>query len=448
MKRLVGKTLSQLPPEVTIPLPPEPESSPDTRSPLLRFRTFPKKPLSVSDLTAGAWCELQYEYTLTFLPGGKKTRTAAMKEGTKIHKALEDEVHETVQVEITTKEDVFGLKLWNIIQGLRTLRETGLTRELEVWGLVDGNVVNGLIDGLSYQNPDPESERQPSGQDAKEEPDQQKITAFFPQSQETKETKETFSRRIYLVDVKTRYARTLPEGPQLRPTKVQLFLYHRFLSDMASGQLDFIRVFRRYGLDPEAEFSDSFIAQIGNLHDEVFVESQASSIGHSHGSDSSMKSPDDDSVRYGTLRQLTSLVQDELQLTFPHGAHSVGPLVTVEYRSRRRKSDESEESAEETQGRIIGKNVMPVDHKALDIYLKQNMQWWQGERLAKGVDIEEANKCRSCEFNERCTWRRDIDEGNLRRVREKLAARAGQPEGSGQKSPRRRRTKSLVTPEI
>jgi exonuclease V len=57
-------------------------------SPLVRFRSFPKKPFSVSDLIAGAWCELQYYYTLTKLPGGKKTRTAAMKGGSKVHKKL------------------------------------------------------------------------------------------------------------------------------------------------------------------------------------------------------------------------------------------------------------------------------------------------------------------------------------------------------------------------
>ena len=108
------------------------QEEPDTRSPLERFRRPPKKPLSVTDLISPAWCELQYYYTLS--KHGKKKRTPAMKQGTKIHKALEDEVHRMEPVTILTKEDGWGLRIWNVIQGLRTLKETGCTRELEIWG--------------------------------------------------------------------------------------------------------------------------------------------------------------------------------------------------------------------------------------------------------------------------------------------------------------------------
>lgn len=81
----------------------------DERSPLQRFRSYPRKPLTVSDLTSGAWCELQYWYTLTRLPGGRRTRTAAMRQGSKVHQKLEDEVHTTVPIEIASKEDAFAL---------------------------------------------------------------------------------------------------------------------------------------------------------------------------------------------------------------------------------------------------------------------------------------------------------------------------------------------------
>ena len=125
----------------------------DKRSPLERFRRPPKKTLSVTDLISPAWCELQYLYTLS--KHGKKKRTPAMKQGTAVHKALEDEVHTTVQVSTTKREDSWGLRIWNIIQGLRTLRDTGRTREFEVWGTVGGELVNGVIDELSYTCPDP-----------------------------------------------------------------------------------------------------------------------------------------------------------------------------------------------------------------------------------------------------------------------------------------------------
>lgn len=375
------------------------DETPDTRSPLLRFRTFPRKPLSVSDLTAGAWCELQYEYTLTRLPGGKKTRTKAMKEGSKLHQKLEDEVHTTVQVEIATKEDAFGLKVWNIIQGLRTLRDTGLTRELEVWGMVDGNVVNGLIDFLSYQNPSPEFEEEwlssQGSQGGAEEKSQHKITNFFP-SDRPEESQPKYIRKVYLTDVKTRGSKSMPKGAAQRPTKVQLYLYHRFLSDMASHKTNFLQVFRRYGLDVDAPFSDAFLAQIGELHDDVFHDSSSVL--------SSTTAPSQDSdmhdlLRYRTLQELVPLLRDELSLTFPAGGDSLGSVVTVDYRLR----------GEE--GERIGTSIVAVDPQVLDQYLADYMQWWSGERSATGVDIEEAYKCSYCEFADICSWREEMEIG-------------------------------------
>lgn len=411
----------------------------DTRSPLLRFRTFPKKPFSVSDLTAGAWCELQYEYTLTRLPRGKKTRTVAMKEGSKVHQKLEDEVHTTVQVQVATKEDAFGLKLWNIIQGLRTLRDTGLTRELEVWGLVDGNVVNGLIDFLSYENPSPEFEEEwlssHGSQSGAGGASQKSITNFFPSD------RPKVNRKVYLTDVKTRAVKSVPKGAAIRPTKVQLFLYHRFLSDMAEDKVDFLVVFKRYGLKADRQFSDAFLAEMGELHDDVFQDSSSVL------SSSSAPSPDEDAhdlLRYRTLEALVPLLRSELKLTFPAGAESIGSVVTVEYRMRG------------GEGALIGTNIVAVDTEVLDQYLEGYLQWWRGERPAEGVEIEEAYKCSYCEFAEVCTWREEIDRTNLKRARAKTLARGGDGDGDGDgrpaavttsttstsKSPRPRRRKS------
>lgn len=359
-----------------------------------------------------------------------------MKEGSKVHQKLEDEVHTTVQVEIATKEDAFALKVWNIIQGLRTLRETGLTRELEVWGLVDGNVVNGLIDFLTYENPNPEFEQEwLSSQDRQGgavDNTQHKITTFFS-SDRSEEVIAKDVRKIYLTDVKTRGTKTMPKGAALRPTKVQLYLYHRFLSSMASDELDFLQVFRRYGLDVDAQFSDAFLAQIGELHDDIFHDSSSvlsSTTGGSQSSDSH------DLLKYRTLRETVVLLRDELKQTFPAGANSLGSIVTVEYRLRGQE------------GELIGTNVLAVDPEVLDQYLGGYMQWWRGERPAAGVDVEEAYKCSFCEFAEICSWRQDIDRENLRRAREKTDAGGDDGERTAGKSPRRRRRKSSPLVEI
>ncbi|KKP07356.1 hypothetical protein THAR02_00553 [Trichoderma harzianum] len=394
----------------------------DDRSPLQRFRSFPKRPLTVSDLTAGAWCELQYWYTLTRLPGGRKTRTPAMQKGSKVHKKLEDEVHTTVKVEILNKEDGFGLRLWNLVQGLRTLRDTGLTRELEVWGIVDGNLVNGVIDDLSYDNPNPEFEEELSSQGSQPSQSQSMISHYFGGLKPGKPKDN--NRQIFLADVKTRGTTKPVSSATARPAKIQLLLYHRFLSNMAAGELDFLKVFRRYGLDADERFSDTFMSQIGELHDEIFFDTPTSSAeeyeqfkrnaakGKAAQGDNPASIPESspgvpDLLKYGSLRELVTLVEDEIRLTFPRGADSIGSILRVQYVYR-------------DDGRELAKIDFPVSAQTLDAYLAGDMSWWRGERKPKGVTIEEAFKCTSCEFAPSCKWRRNMDDERVKSAQERV----------------------------
>lgn len=462
----------------------------DSRSPLLRFRTFPMKPFSVSDLTAGSWCELQYFYTLTRLPGGKRTPTAAMKRGTKIHKKLERELFTPVEVAINKKEDNFGLKIWNMIQGLRTLREQGFTREFEVWGMVEGNLVCGVIDRMSSENPDAELQEdvlstRGSGQT---------ITNSQPYELSTPGDYE-----IFISDVKTRSSASPPPQLQVRVSLIQLFLYHRFMSDMASDRLDYMRVFERYGLNPDEPFSDAFIAQIGAVHDEVFTEADTESaytLSNHEAADadsdadyvSAPSSPSQVSfadgpepkLKYSSLRTLVGLLKFELALTFPRGASDLGKIVAVEYRYRGRDSpppspiavpsttsttvpdittttnpngldpdDEDEpdaaaepepepepETAEPKRGSVICTHTFFVEPETLDMYLSETMRWWRGERSPRGVAPDEAGfKCRSCEFRDVCEWRAGMDREALRRAQSRKSARAAkgkEVEGGGE----------------
>ncbi|KAK3687403.1 exonuclease V [Podospora appendiculata] len=385
----------------------------DTRAPILRFRTSPWKTFSVSDLVAGAWCELQYYYTLSRLPGGRKLPTEAMKRGSGIHETLERQVYTTVEVDVKRPEDAFGLKLWNIIQGLRTLRDTGLTRELEVWGMVDGNVVNGVIDGLSYEHPDPQLEEEVlssrGSQSSQGSQSQQTgITDYFPSS-----TPSTGS--IFITDVKTRAVKYPPSRVQTRGTIIQLFLYHRFLSEMASDKLDYLAIFSRYRLNPDQPFSDAFMAQIGALHEEVFSDDGSSDFVSAVSTASKITSggPSDEleTMKYRTLRELLPLLKFEIQLTFPRGASTLGQIVAVEYRYRARSEDD------EANGAIICVNTHYVEQETLDMYLKDTMQWWRGEREPRGVILEEAYKCQSCEFVNDCEWRSKLDQEALRKAR-------------------------------
>ncbi|KAI1148038.1 hypothetical protein F4825DRAFT_115377 [Nemania diffusa] len=370
---------------------PEPEArskrAPDTRTPLQRFRSFPRRPLTVTDIATGAWCELQHWYTLTRLPGGKKTVTPAMRGGTRVHQTLEDEVHSAVQVSVASREEAFALRLWNIIQGARTLRDTGITRELEVWGIVEGEILNGVIDQLNHESPNAsfEEELNLSGLSADSQ-QQLPITDYLSPNHKT----------VYLTDVKTRGSDRLPTGTALRPARVQLFLYHRLLSDMAADKLDYVAIFERYGLDGEARFSDAFIAQIGGLHDEIFYDAD------SDVEEIPSETYPADLIGYRSISQIIPLLKAELKETFPRGPASISNLLAIQYRHR-------------DDGRILGNNSFPNDPEALEVYMKENLQWWRGERQPKGVTIEETYKCGWCEFAETCQWRKDKEAEFLRK---------------------------------
>lgn len=360
------------------------------------------KALSVTDLVSPSWCELQYWYTLT--KHGKKRRTPAMKQGSAVHKTLEDQVHRTVEVEIKKSEDAWGLRIWNIIQGLRTLRETGMTRELELWGVVDDQVVNGVIDELSYICPDRELE-EASEKPKKDAPsdDQATIDEFFrgngARSMEGSVLKSLSSRRkttsrIYLTDVKTRGVKSVPKGASFRPTMMQLMLYYRLLSNLATNKVDSLVLFARYGLDSNATFSDSFIAQIGNLNEVYYDASSDLSPQDQEEPPPSTQDSMQMLLEHNSLAQLWQLMMQDFEKTLPDGIQSVGKVLKAEYRGQ-------------TDGELMGVKTFLYDEGILQEYLSDEMRWWKGERDARGVDISEAYKCGYCEFAEECTWRKN-----------------------------------------
>lgn len=339
-----------------------------------------------------------------------------MKQGSAVHKVLEDQVHTTVAVDIKSKEEVWGLRLWNVIQGLKTLRDTGMTRELEIWGVVDGLVVNGVIDELSYICPEPELEEvEEKGNIAKQMPaaDQRTITDFLGGSTLESHGSNVFNKlrsplpekpsKIYIIDVKTRGTRTIPKASSFRPTLMQLMLYHRILSDLATNKVNANVVFDRYELNADIPFSDGFIAQIGSLNEDDFL---APDNPPSTQEDSAPPPPPQDSMTvllaHNSLRKLWALMMQEFTRTFSAGAKSIGNVLKAEYRTP-------------TDGAILGNKTFLYDDKVMQEYLDSEMRWWRGERPAEGVCVEEAYKCRSCDFFDECSWRRNkIEEATLK----------------------------------
>lgn len=338
-----------------------------------------------------------------------------MSQGSKVHKTLENEVHQTVPIKVTTKEDGWGLRIWNTIQGLRTLQETGKTRELQVWGVLDGLVVTGVIDELSYICPKPElEESDESGSIDKDALplDQASITNFLLSNSSQDNGRDVLkdinplpkkTSRVYITDVKTRTVKSIPTGPAFRPTRMQLMLYHRLFSDLATNKTDSTILFDRFGLNPTQPFSDSFIAQISNVS-EIFYDAPSDSDSSNEGPSPNPTTQESMQLilDHNSLSQLWVFMIEEFQRAMPQGLESIGNVLQAEYHAQ-------------SDGKVMGNKTFLYDDDIMQAYLKDELRWWRGEREAQGVCIEEAYKCRSCEFADDCSWRKErIEESTAR----------------------------------
>ncbi|EED21471.1 conserved hypothetical protein [Talaromyces stipitatus ATCC 10500] len=425
------------------------------QSPIQRFRKPPNKAFSVSDLISPAWCELQYWYTLT--KHGRKRRTPAMMQGSAVHKVLEDEVHTTVPVDITTKEDGWALRIWNVVQGLRTLRQYGLTRELEVWGLVEGEIVTGIIDQLSYVCPDPKLEASAAQHYTEMEaaraalPEyQMSISDYFITSGAGKPLDEMWKQqpeepvtnkdvdddygtdldqsyldvpRIYITDIKTRASRSVPtvKSTGFRPTHLQLQLYYHMLNrSVTSDDVTMEMIAKRYDLDPERTFSDAFIAEVGGLNEEYYDASSTLSSDPDYIPGGSSQDSVSILLSHNNLHSLWDLMKKHLRYTFLPTLHNqniapsipaatqpaslalyptvLSPVLTAKYLSSTKASEDGVPDE-------LGSRSFLFDPSDLTSYTSDQLSWWRGERAPRGVEVFDAWKCRICDFREECDWR-------------------------------------------
>ncbi|DBA95792.1 hypothetical protein WJX77_004893 [Trebouxia sp. C0004] len=108
--------------------------------------------LRVTDITSAEWCQQQVAFTLSAHLPKEATETAAMAAGTAVHAALEAELSTAVEVAVSTVEDGWAVRLVDMMSGLHQLREEGVTREMYIWGNVQGQWVRGIIDQLELHD--------------------------------------------------------------------------------------------------------------------------------------------------------------------------------------------------------------------------------------------------------------------------------------------------------
>jgi exonuclease V len=169
---------------------------------------------------------------------------------------------------------------------------------------------------------------------------------------------------------------------------MQLMLYRKLLESLSLNTVDAETIFARYDLKPLEPFTEVFLKEIDDI------------------------GPENEAADFPNLLSLWSLLITEMQLTIPPS--SLSSVLRAEFRYSKT-------------GDVIGNELTVYEPDVIEKYIEDEMAWWNGTREAKGVEIEEAFKCRICDFAEGCTWRQKkvdeaIEKSRLRRTgREKSA---------------------------
>ncbi|KAF8640994.1 hypothetical protein AX17_000639 [Amanita inopinata Kibby_2008] len=286
---------SQANPHVTIELEniqhSEDESCVQDRSPFQLYRR--NQILSVTDLVSPTWCEVQFDYGLrqrrsrplqkrpgSFMSASGKEifvekEVAAKndvhtKRGKTIHEKLEREVHkEKVEVDVSSDEERWGIRLLNLIDGVKTMLLTGFTRELPVFGIIKDHIVVGVIDEAicrhyprSIRTSDDPHAFNAHATQATSSSRQAHINEYFA-SPNRKEPSQKHTNMLYIIDTKTRRTDSLPPPDDTLPSRLQLMLYYRLLSALLSEypSFDFPAIWKKLGLDSARLFSANFLIQ-------------------------------------------------------------------------------------------------------------------------------------------------------------------------------------------
>lgn len=180
-----------------------------------------KRGLSVTDITAGEWCEKQMEFTLNL---GRAKPNKAMKAGIARHAALEEEVIKKVKIHVASVEDTWAVRFMNFILGANQLLFDGLTRELPLVSFEEGLWMVGVIDEIRM--PATETERYPT-----------------------------------LVDTKTRARAKLPTEAQQRNGRLQLMCYKRLWDNLVADKFPSGQFFDFFALNPHIILSNEIREQ-------------------------------------------------------------------------------------------------------------------------------------------------------------------------------------------
>ncbi|KAL1676119.1 exonuclease V [Schizophyllum commune] len=464
---------------------------------------------SVSDLCAPQWCEVQFDYGLrgkrsrplkdrprsfrsskgkeiTVAPEVEAKNDARTKGGREIHKELEREIMaEPIYVKVTCDEEKWALRLVNLIVNLRQLMIMGITRETPVFGIIHDEVVVGIIDEIHMKPFVPPTPKTPSGK---------RIRPPFSQSQNTidkylspKKSAPVRSKSdaglircasvppppsppsytLSLLDTKTRTTRSIPSDADALPSRIQLMLYQRILSDLlrASPSFDLAYLWAKLDLDPYRPFPTTVLKDTGMLPDtldngqlclsdvvelwwklrdelnaevasrlqlvyRLIPESERRGMrGKGRGRESSLKEREDEDLARAIQASLDDLREVETPPVEPVEGEINGDTAShTEEVAIPAIEDVTITDAAGNSGapsppslEVIGTKDFVMDDTVLDAHVESVFHWWRGDRAPQGVPVELARRCHTCEYMQDCEWR----EAKAQEARAKVEGRTG-----------------------
>lgn len=90
----------------------------------------------------------------------------------------------------------------------------------------------------------------------------------------------------------------------------------------------------------------------------------------------------------------------------PFPLHLVDRLtMSIEVGDKSPPPVDAESSTTVRRSKVIGTTRFPFDKNMLDQHLIAALEFWEGRREPRGVDLEESWKCNGCEYSEACEWR-------------------------------------------
>ncbi|XP_075710355.1 exonuclease V [Rhinoderma darwinii] len=164
---------------------------------------------------------------------------------------------------------------------------------------------------------------------------------------------------LELRELKTRASPTLPGSSQKRSHEMQVFLYKLIFDRMVSGDLQPDVIMQHLKLRPEQE--------LGSQVKEHAITSDLN----------------------------VSTFRDVLELTCLNLTYSDLPMIDslkLEY-------------CFQGDGSLLGCEEVTFQKEKVLEQLTFNLSYWKGLREVQGVDIEDAWKCRMCEYSSICEWR-------------------------------------------